>query len=102
MARDDETGIDVYPRLPVPKPKRESDVSMSRKLGGPNKKLWIAVGATLVSGAVLGFVLRPVLTTDSRVGELRDQLAESTKATDTAKNRADRLDKDLAAATAAQ
>lgn len=76
-----DTGIDVYPRLPVPKGgKRDSDPVMpGPSKSGLDKKLIAGVGGTLVAGVVLGFVLRPVLTTDSRVGELEDKVAEVTK-----------------------
>nr|MBA2543523.1 OmpA family protein [Deltaproteobacteria bacterium] len=42
---------------------------------------------------VLGFALRPVLTTDSRIAPLESQLSEVTKAADSNKARADDLDK---------
>src|SRR5512138_300520 len=104
MARDDETGIDVYPRLPVPKAKRDSEASLPRRGpgGGLDKKFVIAIVGTLVSGIILGFVLRPVLTTDSRVGELEGQLAEATTATDTQRARADEVASKLATADKAK
>ncbi len=98
MSRDDETGIDVYPRLPVPKAKRESEASLSGKTPGSglDKKFVIAIVGTLVSGIILGFVLRPVLTTDSRIGELETVVADTTKAVDAEKARADGLEKKVA------
>ncbi len=91
-----DTGIEVYPRLPVPKAgKRDSEPAMSGKRG-PDKKLLAAVGGTLIAGTILGFVLRPVFTTDSRVGALEGQVTEATKAADANKVRADELDKSIA------
>jgi chemotaxis protein MotB len=98
MARDpgppDQSGIMVYPRMPVPK--RESE---SRLPSGPrgkiNRKLVALVSGTLVGGGALGFAIRPALTKDSRVGTLETQLAEAGSAVSVQKTRADGLDKDL-------
>jgi chemotaxis protein MotB len=92
--RPTDTGIPVYPRLPVPSQKRESEPALKKK--PTDKKLLFAVLGTLIAGIVLGFVLRPLLTTDSRVGELQDKVAEASKAGDAHKARADELDKSLA------
>jgi len=90
-----DTGIPVYPRLPVPT-KRDSDPVLPR---GPkrhlDRKLVAGVLGTLVSGIVLGFVLRPVLTTDPKVKELDAQLVEAKSAGDSLKSRADDLEKSL-------
>jgi chemotaxis protein MotB len=105
MSRDDETGIPVYPRLPVPSAKRDSDASLPRKTpgaGGLDKKFMIAIVGTLISGIILGFVLRPVLTTDSRIGELETEVADTAKAVDSQKTRADSLDKQLASSEKAK
>jgi chemotaxis protein MotB len=95
MPRGDETGVPVYPRLPVPS-KRSSDPGLKNSRTPMDKKLLFAVIGTLVAGIVLGFVLRPVLTTDSRVSELQDKLADANKSGDSQKSRADELDKTLA------
>jgi len=89
-----ETGIEVYPRLPVPKAgKRDSEPVLGGGGSPPaSKKLAIVAGAAAVGGLVLGFVLRPALTTDSRIPELETKLAEATKASDANKARGDELD----------
>jgi chemotaxis protein MotB len=92
-----DTGIPVYPRLPVPSQhKRDSEPALKKGGGGFDKKLIAAVGGTLVAGAVLGFVLRPMLTTDPRIPELEAKVAEANQASDAQKARADDLDKTLA------
>ena len=92
-----DDGIEVYPRLPVPKggTKRDSEPAMSRGKPGPNKKLLIAAGGAAVAGILVGFVLRPMLTTDSRIGEAEDKAASAAKATDVQKARGDELETKL-------
>ena len=99
MSRGDptDTGIPVYPRLPVPSPhKRDSEPALKKKSGGVDKKLLGAGGGALVAGAVLGFVVRPMVTTDARIPELETKVGEVTTAADAQKTRADDLDKQLA------
>ncbi len=88
-----DDGIEVYPRLPVPKggAKRDSEPAIPRDKPGPNKKLWVAAGGAAVAGILVGFVLRPMLTTDSRIGEAEDNAAAASKATDAQKARGDEL-----------
>ncbi|HEU0037501.1 MAG TPA: hypothetical protein VFQ53_43115 [Kofleriaceae bacterium] len=68
----------------------------ARAGSGFPKKLAIMFGAAVVAGFVVGFLLRPMLAPSSRIGELEQQLAESTKSADALKTRADGLDKQVA------
>ncbi len=103
MSRESqESGELVYPRMPVPKGQRNETRPRLPSASGPNKKLYGMAAAALVGGAILGFVVRPSLSPDKRVGELRDQLAETEKGMTVAKDRADGLVKDIAAAKTAQ
>ncbi len=91
-----DTGIEVYPRLPVPKAGRQSEPSLAGgKGGGSNKKLLVTAAGAAIGGIVLGFILRSATASESRDAELEAQLAESTKAADANKARADELDKTL-------
>lgn len=88
-----ETGIEVYPRLPVPKGggKRDSEPAITKP--GSNKKLLIAAGGAAAAGIVLGFILRPALTSDSRIGELEGTVVEAAKAIEVEKLRADNAER---------
>ncbi|MEJ7599729.1 MAG: OmpA family protein [Kofleriaceae bacterium] len=76
----------MYPRLPVPKPGRESDPNLRRKGPRFDKLLLAILGGALIAGFVLGFVARPVLKSDNT---LATRLAESDKAAASHKQRAD-------------
>jgi chemotaxis protein MotB len=91
------TGIDVYPRLPVPKGGGKRDSEPAIRKPGSNNKLWIAAGGAAVAGLVLGFILRPALTSDSRIGELEGKAAESAKAVEVEKLRADNAERQVIA-----
>jgi chemotaxis protein MotB len=98
-----ESGVLVYPKLPVPDPRRQSEPRMpkgSRPLA--NKTLAAVAAGALVAGIVVGFILRPSLKPDSRVARLEEQAAESAKAADIQKQRADELDKTASGAAAKQ
>jgi len=87
----------VYPRVPVPK-RHDSDPRgpKPRKAGFTMMKKLLAVGgATLVAGATAGFLVRPMVAPDARIGELETKVAEANQAATSAKVRADGLDKDL-------
>ena len=101
MSRESqESGELVYPRVPVPKGQRESKPKLSSD--NSSKKLILVAAATLGFGLIAGFIVRPMVSPDKRIGELGEQLAEATKGEGVAKDRADGLVKDVAAAKAAQ
>ena len=86
----------MYPRLPVPKPGRESDPNLRRKGPRFNKLLLAILGGAVVGGFVLGFVARPVLQSDN---PLAAKLAESDKAAASHKQRADEATRNVAKLT---
>jgi chemotaxis protein MotB len=100
-----ESGVLVYPKLPVPKggaKGRESEPRMHKGQGGSMRKTLIVVGIMLVVGIVVGFVVRPMVMTDPRVGELDDALAAAHKETANEKATVDRLKKELDGITVAK
>ena len=100
-----ESGVLVYPRVPVPKSNRESAPKVPKKKGeGPAiDKMRIVLGlAGLAIGLVLGFVLRPMVAPDGRVEELVAQVDSATKATALQKDRADAAEKSLETAQKAR
>lgn len=94
-----ESGVLVYPKLPVPEARRQSEPRMPR--APRNNKLAMIAGGALVAGIVLGFIVRPAIKPDGRVAKLEEQAAESAKAADVHKQRADELAKQ-ASSTAAK
>jgi chemotaxis protein MotB len=90
----------VYPKMPVPK--RESDPRMPRGSRGFDRKQAALYGGVVLAGVALGFVVRPRVMADSRIGELETRLEETAKAASSQKTRADNLDKDVAKVTAAK
>lgn len=98
-----ESGVLVYPRMPVPDAHRKSDPRLpraSRPLGG--KKLAAVLVGALVVGGALGFVLRPKLSPDARIPELERAVTDAQAAANVQKDRADGLDKHLSLAMAAK
>ena len=96
-----ESGVLVYPKLPIPEARRQSEPRMPKApRSSANKKLAMVGGGALVAGIVLGFVIRPAIKPDSRVAKLEEQVAESAKAADVHKQRADELAKQTSSASA--
>jgi len=107
MAQQDpdntQSGVVVYPRLPMPKQRDNDAPKRQPSSGGRSRmgKLFLAVaGVTLVGGIVIGAVLRPMVLPDARIAEARQQAAEAGSAAEAAKARADGLEKELDAANA--
>lgn len=75
-----ESGISVYPKLPLPKKTRDSHPSMPPRRSGVNKMLVGAIGGALLAGVVIGLLLRPAIAPDSRIGESETKAAEADKA----------------------
>ena len=90
-----ESGVLVYPRVPVPK-SRESAPKVPRD-GGPklDKMRIVLAGAGLALGVVLGFALRPVVAPDGRIGELEGARDAAAKTASAQKERADVAEKSL-------
>jgi flagellar motor protein MotB len=60
-----------------------------------SRKAMIFAGVVFVVGLVIGFVLRPIVKTDSRIGELEGSLAASETTATTEKARADKAQQAL-------
>ena len=97
-----ESGVLVYPKLPVPS-SRQSEPRMS---GGGRPLTRRTLGAIfaggLVAGIVVGFILRPTLAPDKRVGKLETDATEAKAAAGIQKDRADQLEQKVSAAAAKQ
>ena len=114
-----ESGMLVYPQLPVPKPSRDSDRGMRKPKsggGGGSKVVPVLLVVALLAGAAGGFFVRPMILEDSRIVDAENALAKEklalaeaqasiAKLQDESKKldeQRDLLDKQLAAAKQAQ
>lgn len=89
-----ESGVLVYPRLPVPD-NRKSEPAMKRpRKVPPGLAATIAAGGLAV-GTILGFVIRPSVMPDPRLGKFELAFAEATKTMTAERARADGLEAEL-------
>lgn len=94
----DDSGVNVYPRLPVPKGggNRESDPSMKKSKGdGATKKLAMFAGGAAIAGIILGFVVRPAIAPDGELDVLAAKVRTEQAATKTQKDKATFLEKQI-------
>jgi chemotaxis protein MotB len=99
---DNESGILVYPQLPVPKARREEPrMSIQRERRGRRLPIVAIVVSALAGGAGAWF-LQPVVAPDSRIADAARRASEAESAAATQKSRADALDKSLADAASAR
>ncbi len=90
MPAPDESGVNVYPRLQVPKAGRESNSSM--KKGAGRNRMIAMIGIAGVAGLALGFIVRPLIAPPSELGELESKVAASDKSLKTTKDKAEFLE----------
>jgi chemotaxis protein MotB len=92
-----DTGIILSDKQRLPVPKRASEPKMpgAPTGSGLNKTYMALLGGGVIAGLALGFVMRPVIAPDSRIGKLEKQSTEATKAASVQKERADTLAKEL-------
>jgi len=100
-----ESGVLVYPRLPVPEAPRRSEPRVPRppRVGGfANRRAAAMIAGGLVAGGLGGFVLRPWIAPDDRIAALEKTAADATAAASVQKDRADGLESKLVVETAAK
>ncbi|MGE0550861.1 MAG: flagellar motor protein MotB [Kofleriaceae bacterium] len=86
-----ESGMLVYPQLPIPK-RGETEIRRPSRPSHPSmgaRPRYGVLAILVVIGAVIGFFVRPMLKADPKVAELENQLANQKKLTATQKARAD-------------
>src|SRR5687768_5813536 len=72
-----ESGMLVYPQLPVPKPGRESEPKLPRKPPSSSSRIGFVLAIlSLLVGAAAGFFVRPMVLEDSRVVDAQNALAK--------------------------
>src|SRR5262249_33784757 len=77
-------------------------IQLKNMSSGSGKKVIAIIAASVIGGGVLGFIMRPVVTTDPEVGKLRDQLADTEQKQAASKTRADDVEKERDAVTKAK
>jgi chemotaxis protein MotB len=91
--RSEDSGVSVYPKLPVPKQgARDSRPKVSRERGSYRR--WPIVALALVAIAI-GVVVRTYAWPDGRIAELDGKLDDAHKETATARGHADDLQAEL-------
>lgn len=95
-----ESGVLVYPKLPVPDARMRQSEPRIPRAKGPKKALAAAIAGGLVAGGALGFVLRPRLAPDARIAKAESAAEEAGKAASAQKDRADGIATQLATAEA--
>jgi chemotaxis protein MotB len=99
---DNESGILVYPQLPMPKPRRgEPRMSTHRDRRGRRIPLFAMLIAAIAGGAAVWFG-KPFVAPDPQVAMWEHRAAASVAAAEANHTRAESLDKQLAAATTAR
>ncbi|HEU4727431.1 MAG TPA: OmpA family protein [Kofleriaceae bacterium] len=105
VSRDhNESGISVYPPLPMPTRRRsESRGPTLHRSGGRGGRGWIVlVLIAVIAGGAGAWFLRPLIAPDARIGAAAERAAEAEKAAASQKERADSLEKSLDSASAAK
>lgn len=90
-ARDNESGISVYPRLPVPS-RRSTD---PRSGAGFDRRLIALVAASVIAGGAGAWFLRPAIAPDPRIAAANQRATEAAQTATAQKDRADALEKSL-------
>jgi chemotaxis protein MotB len=107
-ASRDESGISVYPPLPVParsrgepppRPRGEPRQPSARRSRGPG---WFFIVLALVAGGITAWFLQPLIAPDPRIGAAVQRAGDAEKAAASQKDRADALEKSLDTAAAAK
>lgn len=86
-----ESGLLVYPQLPLPKAHRDSDARV-RKTKGRSKLVPVVVTFALLAGAAGGFYVRPMLVEDSRLVDAQNAVAKERLAVAEAKAQVSKLE----------
>ena len=77
-----ESGMLVYPKLPIPKQTRDSEPRLpNQPRSGRSKLVLFLLGLAVLGGGAAGFVVRPMILEDSRVVDAENALAKEKLAT---------------------
>lgn len=98
---DNESGILVYPQLPVPRPRRDGapPPRASTERARPRRRIPIVtIALSVLAGGAGAWFLQPVIAPDPRIAAAARRASDAEAAASAQKARADTLDKSLEAA----
>src|SRR5262245_23861051 len=97
---DNESGILVYPQLPVPRPRRDSGAPRaSTQRARPGRRIpIITIALSAIADGAGGWFLQPALVPDPRIAAADKRASDAEAAAAAQKGRADTLEKSLEAA----
>ncbi|HEX4421837.1 MAG TPA: OmpA family protein [Kofleriaceae bacterium] len=95
---DNESGVMVYPRIPVPAARRDESRQPTKHVGsrGGRSRRWIALLVLgVASGGAGAWFLQPLIAPDPRIAAADKRASDAQAAATTQKDRADALEKSL-------
>src|SRR4051812_4464629 len=95
---DNESGILVYPQLPVPRPRREEPRVSTHRERRRRRIPIITIALSVIAGGAGAWFLQPAIAPDPRIAAADKRASDAEAAVVAQKARADTLDKSMEAA----
>src|SRR5262245_57778944 len=95
---DNESGVLVYPQLPMPRPRREEPRLSTHRERRRRRLPIVAIVLSLIAGGAGVWFGRPLIAPDPRIAVADKRATDAEAAAAAQKSRADTLDKSLEAA----
>src|SRR3954462_10187563 len=95
---DNESGVLVYPQLPVPRPPRDEPRMSTHRERRRRRLPILAIALSAIAGRAGAWFLQPAVAPDPRVAAAAQRASEAEAAAAAQKARADTLDRSLEAA----
>src|SRR5215470_8850691 len=95
---ENESGILVYPQLPVQRPRRDEPRLSTHRERRRRRIPIVAIALSAIAGGAGAWFLQPAIAPDPRIAAADRRASDAEAAATTQKSRADTLDKSLEAA----
>src|SRR5882672_9183286 len=95
---DNESGVLVYPQLPVPRPRRDEPRASTYRARPRRQLPVVAIALSAIAGGAGAWFLQPAIAPDPRIATADKRASDAEAAAVAQKARADTLDKSLQAA----